>query len=120
MKHTRRVPKRKAKTSQPTRPYMKTSENKGLYDPQERLETAQSSSMLTAANSGFSFLNSFGGFDGIMSMVGKAQQMFRLFQQMGPLFKMFNSFGGAGAAKALTANLRESKRRKQSRRRKAY
>lgn len=56
-----------------------------------------------------SLLGSFGGIDGIISVMTKAQQVFKLFQQMGPLFKMISAFGGA---KAATASLRSGKRPK--------
>ncbi|WP_028547790.1 hypothetical protein [Paenibacillus sp. UNC451MF] len=55
---------------------------------------------------GGSFLGGFGGIEGIISMMTKAQQMFKLFQQMGPIFKLISSFGGA---KATTASVRTSK-----------
>ncbi|MBW7455750.1 hypothetical protein ACFOLF_28320 [Paenibacillus sepulcri] len=41
--------------------------------------------------------NRAGGLDGIMSMMGKFQQMFGFFSQIGPMFKMFNSFMGPTA-----------------------
>ena len=56
-----------------------------------------------------SFLSGFGGIDGIISMMTKAQQMFKLFQQMGPIFKLISSFSGA---KASTASVRSRRGRK--------
>lgn len=38
-----------------------------------------------------------GGFDGIMSMMGKVQQFFGIFQQMRPAIKMVGSFLGPKA-----------------------
>ena len=52
-----------------------------------------------------SFLSGFGGLDGIISIMTKAQQMFKLFQQMGPIFKLISSFS---SAKASTASVRTS------------
>ncbi len=62
-----------------------------------------------------SLLGGFGGFDGIISMMTKAQQMFKLFQQMGPIFKLIGSFSGA---KATTASVRTSRGTKAMRSRK--
>ncbi|WP_337102029.1 hypothetical protein [Paenibacillus sp. YIM B09110] len=39
----------------------------------------------------------FGGFDGIMSLMGNAQKFFSIFQQMQPMIKMAGSFFGPKA-----------------------
>lgn len=62
-----------------------------------------------------SLLGGFGGIDGIISFMTKAQQMFKLFQQMGPIFKMIGAFGGA---KATTSSLRSGKKLKKISRKK--
>ena len=62
-----------------------------------------------------SFLSLFGGVDGIISMMTKANQVFKLFQQMGPMFKMIGSFA---SSKAVTASLKPGGRRQIKRRRK--
>jgi hypothetical protein len=116
-KQTKRVRGTKVRNSAPVKPYLKTTENKGLYAPPDELETASEAPVTSSINQGFSFLNGFGGIDGMISMMGKAQQMFRLFQQMGPMFKMFDAFGGA---KAVTASLRRSRMHLQPARSKAY
>ncbi|NHN31075.1 hypothetical protein [Paenibacillus agricola] len=117
MKRTRRVRSTRKRTPETIKPYLKTTEVKGLYAPDDDVESAAVAQAAPAANQGFSFLNGIGGIDGMLSMMGKAQQMFKLFQQMGPMFRMLNSFGGA---QAVTASLRKSMRQSRlSQRRKA-
>ncbi|WP_240416861.1 hypothetical protein [Paenibacillus periandrae] len=81
-------------------------EVKGLYRPAEEAEIAAEAPAAAAASQGFSLASAFGGIDSMIAMMGKAQQMFKLFQQMAPMFKMLNSLGGA---KALTAGLAKSR-----------
>lgn len=102
------IPRRrtKRKTSQPMKPYLKTMEVKGLYRPADEAEIAAEAPAAAAASQGFSLASAFGGIDSMIAMMGKAQQMFKLFQQMTPMFKMLNSLGGA---KALTAGLAKSR-----------
>ncbi|MCS7458576.1 hypothetical protein N0M98_00365 [Paenibacillus doosanensis] len=76
-------------------------------------EEASSAPAAAPAEQRASLLSSFGGIDGIISMMTKAQQVFKLFQQMGPIFKMIGAFGGA---KATTASLRTGRGRKPVRR----
>jgi hypothetical protein len=107
MKRTKKFRSNKFKTIETMKPYMKTTEVKGLYAPRAESESASEAVVQAAptTNQGFSFLNGMGGIDGLISMMGKAQQMFKLFQQMGPMFKMLDSLGGS---KALTASLNKS------------
>lgn len=52
----------------------------------------------SAASSGgdiFAFFKRIGGLDGIISTMSKVQKMYTIMQQMGPIFKLFGSFGGA-------------------------
>jgi hypothetical protein len=115
MKRTKRIRRTKFKANETMKPYLKTTEVKGLYAPADEAESSAAVVQATpAASQGFSFLSGFGGIDGMISMMGKAQQMFRLFQQMGPMFKMLDSFGGS---KAVTASLRKSMGQSQSFRR---
>ncbi|SFL35380.1 hypothetical protein SAMN03159341_105227 [Paenibacillus sp. 1_12] len=98
--------KTRNKTSEPMKPYLKTMEVKGLYRPANEVEIAAEAPAAAAPAQGFSLASSFGGIDSMIAMMGKAQQMFKLFQQMAPMFKLLNSFGGA---KALTAGLAKSR-----------
>lgn len=54
----------------------------------------------------------FGGLDGIMSMMGKVQQMIGIFQQIRPAFNMINAFM---APKATVSSTAKVSNRKQSR-----
>jgi hypothetical protein len=108
---SKRPPARQANSKYRYR-YRDVPEFEGLFDKQgksgAKRETAYSAALGTpnagATVSGFSFLRSFGGFDGIMSIMTRVQQVFRLFQQMGPMFKLFGFMGGG--AKATTASIR--------------
>lgn len=50
-----------------------------------------------ASNRQESMVTRLGGFDGIMSMMGKVQKVFGFFQQMRPAFSMVSSFLGPKA-----------------------
>ncbi|TDF99202.1 hypothetical protein [Paenibacillus piri] len=50
----------------------------------------------------------FESMDGIISMMTKANQMFKLVQQMSPFFKLFGLFGGGKAATASIADSSKS------------
>lgn len=82
--------------------------------PGER-EAAPAPAAEATAERGASLLGGLGGLDGIISMMTKAQKMFKLFQQMGPIFKLIGSFSGLGG-KATTASVRSGKGRVKGRR----
>ncbi|MFD0675368.1 MULTISPECIES: hypothetical protein [unclassified Paenibacillus] len=79
-----------------------------------RIESEQNveASASATPNTGASLLGGFGGIDGIISMMGKANQMIRLFQQMGPIMKLFGMFGGG--AKVSTASVRLNRKNRSS------
>ncbi|BBH19584.1 hypothetical protein Back11_09290 [Paenibacillus baekrokdamisoli] len=56
------------------------------------------SAIQPAFTSPLSALDRLGGIDGIMSIMGKIQRMFGMFQQMRPAFNMISSFMGPKAA----------------------
>lgn len=61
----------------------------------------------------FSRIGVFGGLDGMMSMMGKVQQFFGIFQQMRPAFKLAgNLFGAKAFVKGLPSSSRTIKKQK--------
>ncbi|MEF3307242.1 hypothetical protein [Paenibacillus sp. GYB003] len=92
----------------PPSPYLNRSEVRGLLGP----GAAPGSGGPGADNRGmFSFLDQWGGLDGIMNTMGKVQRMMRMIQSFGPLLNMFGSFGSFfGGGKASTAGLPAARR----------
>lgn len=93
-------------------PYVNRAQVRGLFGP----------SAGGGAAPGGGLLAGLGGFDGILSIMGKVQKMFSLFQAMMPMFRLFGGFMGGG--KAATASVRkrtvQSNRRPQATARKPH
>lgn len=79
-------------------------------------ETPAESERAAESGKGFSIFSMLGGIDGIIGIMTKANQVFKLFQQMGPMFKLISSFA---SAKATTASLKPGAIRHRPRHRKA-
>ncbi|WP_424765583.1 hypothetical protein [Paenibacillus sp. sgz302251] len=60
----------------------------------------------------FSVFDRFGGIDGIMSMIGKIQKMFGIYQQVRPAFKMISTFIGPKATVMNITNKNRNAKRK--------
>ncbi|GAA3409637.1 hypothetical protein ACFFNY_34030 [Paenibacillus hodogayensis] len=92
-----RSPRRNAHT--PPSPFLNQSRIRGLLGPIQPTQAAPTNT----ANSGMlSFLDQWGGIDGIMSTMDKVQKMMRMVQQFGPFMNMFGSmFGGKAATTSL-------------------
>lgn len=92
-------------------PYVNRVQVRGLFGP-----SAGGGASPGGGAAGGGLLASLGGFDGILSIMGKVQKMFSLFQAMMPMFRLFGGFMGGG--KAATASVRkrtvQSKRRPQA------
>ncbi|MDF2960216.1 MAG: hypothetical protein K0S39_1951 [Paenibacillus sp.] len=89
----------------------KPSRYRGHAVEDDRLDLqaqADESREAAAAASPNSLFGGIGGMEEIISMMGKANQMIRLFQQITPIFKMFGMLGGG--AKATTASLRANRK----------
>jgi len=91
----------------PSKPMNDTFEEEDMLNARAETVESREATAAALANPASSF---FGGIDGIISMMGKANQMIKLFQQMGPLFKLLGMFGGGG--KAATASVRLNRRRR--------
>jgi hypothetical protein len=57
----------------------------------------ESSPAAPSSDNELAMSNRFGGFDGIMSLMGNAQKFFSIFQQIQPMIKMAGSFFGPKA-----------------------
>lgn len=89
----------------PSSPLLNQSHVRGLLGPSLAAATPN------AENRGMlSFLDQWGGIDGVMSTMTKVQKMIRMFQQFGPLLNMFGSFGSFFGGKAATTSLPPTRR----------
>lgn len=91
------------------------AQNGGGPGPGAGDSTAEADRAAAVPEQGASLLSMFGGIDGLISIMGKAQQVFKLVQQMGPMFKMISSFT---SPKAVTASLKPGAARALKQRRK--
>ncbi|MFD0716954.1 hypothetical protein [Paenibacillus sp. GCM10027626] len=66
-----------------------------------------------------SLFSVFGGFDGIMSMIGKIQKMFGIYRQLRPAFNMLSSFMGPKATISNTTTKKKNKKRNLTEKRKS-
>ncbi|WP_131013383.1 hypothetical protein [Paenibacillus thalictri] len=65
------------------------------------------------AGAGASLFSSFGGFDGLIKMMGHIQKFYGIYKQVTPYFKMFSSFM---QPKAATASIRTAEKPARGRR----
>lgn len=88
-------------------PYLNQTEIRGLLAPGAGAGNNAPNAAAGLDNRAgmFSFLDQWGGLDGIMSTMGKVQKMMRMVQQFGPLLNMFGSFGSFLGGKAATTSL---------------